>query len=77
MTLQGSALGARLDLDGLAFADASGLHAGEKIAANLEATATEKGGEWRWTTRLTWRSGEVFWQPVFVAARGQRLSVEG
>ena len=77
ITLEGSALNARLDLEGLAFADAKGLRAGEKVAASLEATGAETNGEWRWTTRLMWRSGEVFWQPVFVAARGQRLSVQG
>jgi hypothetical protein len=75
--LEGSAVSARLEIDGLAFADASGLHAGEKIAATLEADASPKGRDWQWNARLAWRAGEVFWQPFFVSATGQRLSVDG
>ncbi len=75
ITMQGEALKARFDVDALAFADASGLHAGEKLVANVEADAVGKGDDWRWNARVTWRSGEVFWQPVFVAGKGQRLDL--
>ena len=72
---RGAGLKTRLDIEGFAFADASGLHAGENIAATLEADAVSRGGAWRWNARLTWRGGEVFWQPIFMAARGQRLDI--
>ncbi len=75
--LRGTVINARLDLDGIAFADASGLHAGEKIAATLEADATSKGGDWQWNARMAWRTGEVFWQPLYLTARGQSLTLEG
>ena len=77
IAMQGSAIKARLEIDGVAFADASGLHAGEKIGATLEADAAEKANEWRWSARLAWRSGEVFWQPLFLSAKGQRLRMQG
>ena len=75
--MKGSAITARLDLAGVAFADPSGLHAGEKIAATLEADAAENGNEWRWSAAIAWRGGEVFWQPFFLSATGQRLRLDG
>ena len=77
VALRGDALTARIAVDGLAFADASGLHAGEKIAAALEADAVEKSGGWSWTARFTWKGGEVFWQPVFASGKGHRLELAG
>ena len=64
-------------MSGLAFSDAKGLHAGEKIDATLEAEASGKSDDSQWNARLSWRGGEVFWQPFFAAAKGQRLDVEG
>jgi hypothetical protein len=75
--LQGSAVKARVQLDGIAFADASGLHAAEKIGGTIEVDAASEGKGWRWSTRLAWRAGELFWQPLFLAAKGQRLALEG
>lgn len=77
VVLRNSVATARFDVQGLAFSDSSGLRAGEKIVATLEADATAKGDDWRWNARLVWRAGEVFWQPLFVAAKGQRLQVDG
>ena len=77
ISVDGDAVKARLDVAGLAFADANGLHAGEKIAATLEADAAGGADDWRWDARLTWRAGEVFWQPFFMAANGQRLEAQG
>ena len=74
---RGDAITARVELDGLAFADASGLHAGEKIGATLEASARAQGEAWHWNASVLWRSGEVFWQPVFIAAKRQRLALAG
>jgi hypothetical protein len=77
LTMRGDAMKAQVAVEGLAFADAAGLHAGEKLGAALEADAVGAAGEWRWNARLTWRIGEVFWQPVFMAAKGQRIELEG
>jgi hypothetical protein len=74
--IDGNTLKARVDVASLAFADANGLHAGEKIGATLEADAVSRADEWRWNARLTWRAGEVFWQPFFVAAKGQRIELQ-
>jgi hypothetical protein len=76
-TLQGENLKVRLDVEGLAFADASGLHAGEKIVATLEGDAVGRRDDWRWNARLTWRSGEVFWQPFFAAGKGHGIEAQG
>ena len=75
--LKGDSLSARFEADGVAFADAGGQHAGEKVAATMEVDATRKGEEWRWNARATWRGGEVFWAPLFVAAKGQQAKLQG
>lgn len=51
----------------VAFNDESGLHAGEKIAARLAATAVREGEQWRWSGKLDGTDGEVFWQPLYLA----------
>ncbi len=68
---------ADLSAQGLAFSDASGLHAGEKIHATLVLQAQRRGEQWQWQSRLEWKSGEVFWQPLFVSGAGHVLSVTG
>jgi hypothetical protein len=75
--MQGAAVTARLQVDVVAFADASGLHAGEKIGGTLNVEAAQTGTEWRWTVFADWGRGEVFWQPFFLSATGQRLRVLG
>jgi hypothetical protein len=75
--IQVPALKARLQLDDIAFADTSGLHAGEKIGGMFDVDAAQKGQEWQWNATIAWRTGEVFWQPFFAAATGQHLSVQG
>ncbi|MGZ5091067.1 MAG: hypothetical protein ACXWCY_05965 [Burkholderiales bacterium] len=75
--MQGAAVTARLQVDDVAFADASGLHAGDKIGGTLNVEAAQKGTEWRWTLSADWGRGEVFWQPFFLSATGQRLRVQG
>ena len=75
--LRGGALNARLDLDGVGFSDPSGLHAGEKLGGRIEVDAASKGQAWTWSARLVWRTGDVFWQPLLLAAKGQRLNVSG
>jgi hypothetical protein len=76
IVLEGDTVKAHIDVTGLAFADAQGLHAGEKIDATVDAEARGKSEEWQWKARLSWRAGEVFWQPFFAAAKGQQLDVQ-
>lgn len=59
-----------------AFADASGLHAGEGLAGRLALHAQGRGDNWRWRTEEEWSQGEVFWSPVYSKA-GFRLTAEG
>jgi hypothetical protein len=76
VSLKGDVLSAGLDLEGISFSDARGLHAGEKLAARIDVEARGKDGSWRWNGVLTWRAGEVFWQPFFLAAKNQRLAMQ-
>ncbi|MBA4142322.1 MAG: hypothetical protein H0X43_04790 [Nitrosospira sp.] len=72
---------ADLAVDELAFSDASGLHAGENITVELNAKAVRevggKGNSWQWQADLNWRRGEIFWQPLYFAARGHRFNANG
>lgn len=68
---------AHLDVDDAAFGDASGLHAGEKLRASIAAEATREGERWNFSGRLEWQNGEVFWQPLYLKATGQRADIEG
>lgn len=68
---------ARVTVEGLAFSDASGLHAGEKIAADLHIEAEQRGAPWHWQAGASWSTGEVFWQPLYATSSGQKLSAEG
>lgn len=78
MTYAGSGRAtASLAIEGLAFSDASGLHAGEKMGASVEVQAEQRGGQWNWQGRLRWTDGAVFWQPLFASGEGQVLSASG
>lgn len=68
---------ADLRLDRLAFSDAAGLHAGEKIGGGLKLAASKRDENWRWRMEVDWREGEVFWQPLYFARGGHRLVAEG
>ena len=68
---------AQVEVDGLAFSDASGLHAGDKIKAGFRIVAGQRGSEWHWQASADWIAGEVFWQPIYVTGAGQHLEVGG
>ena len=68
---------AELTVTNFGFGDASGLHAGEKIAATLALQARQRGEQWRWQSRLEWKSGDVFWQPLFIGGGGHALNLTG
>lgn len=64
-------------LNNMAFSDASGLHAGDKLGGTLTFAAQRRGNGWRWTTTADWRTGEVFWQPLYFARGGQQVQAHG
>ena len=72
MSVQG-----QLALLNFGFADESGMHAAEKINTVLTLDAREEGAQWRWKTRLDWKNGDVFWEPLFVSGYGHTLTVAG
>lgn len=61
---------------GLAFADASGLHAAEKLSGILHLDATRTGSQWDWRGTIDWREGELFWQPLYLRS-GYTLQASG
>ena len=72
-----------------AFADATGLRAGEKLQGRLtfDATSHPRLGaaaapaDWAWTAALAWDKGAVFWDPLYLAHEGaeapHRLDARG
>ncbi len=71
---------ANLNLTNIAFADNSGLHAGEKISGlihiDLQKDTSSALSRWQWQTSLNWQDGEVFWQPLYLSA-GHALKAQG
>ncbi len=61
----------------LAFSDASGLHAGEKVAGRVRCHALRQNSGWLWRGEVDWKSGEAFWQPLYFADGGHRFSGQG
>ncbi|PIX98632.1 MAG: hypothetical protein COZ23_13505 [Hydrogenophilales bacterium CG_4_10_14_3_um_filter_58_23] len=61
----------------LAFADTSGLHAGEKIAGGVRCDASRREGGWIWRGEVDWKSGEAFWQPLYFADGRHRFAGQG
>jgi hypothetical protein len=80
-----AAIDAHLTVEGVAFSDASGLHAGENISVTVDARARrtprqipgQKTHLWEWEADAHWPQGEVFWQPLYFAARGDRFDSRG
>ncbi|MBI5435716.1 MAG: hypothetical protein HY937_01140 [Nitrosomonadales bacterium] len=60
----------------IGFSDASGLHAAERLRGSIRLDAARKEGLWRWQGNLAWRSGEVFWQPLYLKG-GHALDAAG
>ncbi len=59
------------------FGDESGLHAAEKLNGTFAIALKPHAGAWLWRTALDWQSGEVFWQPFYIANGGHQLNAEG
>jgi hypothetical protein len=70
------ALNAQLRLSDVAFSDAIGLHAAEKLTGDIGFSAIRRKDEWRWQGSVAWQSGELFWQPLYLKG-GQNLSASG
>lgn len=69
---------ADLRLVDVGFSDAAGLHAAEKLRGVLKLGAVRKSGRWRWQGDMVWQSGELFWEPLYLADGGERrLSASG
>ncbi len=67
---------ADMQLSDLAFSDAIGLHAAEKLRADIKLSARRAGIEWRWQGSIDWQSGELFWQPLYLRG-GHQLAASG
>lgn len=64
----------RADLGEAAFADASGLRAGEDVAAVIEAEARRAAAGWAFDAGLRWQAGGVYIDPWYVEAKEQPIS---
>ena len=61
----------------VAFSDAEGLHAGEKLGGHIRVAAHREGPRWQWQGKLDWITGEAFWQPLYFANGGHALQARG
>jgi hypothetical protein len=82
LTLSGKGtLPARIDgslrVADLAFSDAAGLRAADKLAGSITVRADRSGPGLRWQAQLSWDQGEVYWAPLYLPAGGQRLNASG
>ncbi|HUX62121.1 hypothetical protein, partial [Sulfuricella sp.] len=68
---------ADITLKDLAFADASGLHAGEKIGGTVKLNMLRDKAGWQWRGDVDWQTGEAFWQPLYFPLGGQHFSGQG
>jgi hypothetical protein len=76
--LAAGAITAHLQVSEAGFSDAAGNHAGEHLAAALDASAQKSGDDgWDWQANLRWSGGDVYWQPLFLKSDGQTLALRG
>lgn len=66
-----------LKLKNASFSDEAGLHAAEKLNASMAVSIKKSTGAWAWHTAMDWQSGEVFWQPFYIANGGHQLTAGG
>ncbi|MDP2762296.1 MAG: hypothetical protein Q8O64_18175 [Sideroxyarcus sp.] len=71
-----AALAADVRLADIGFSDASGLHAAEKLRGAIKFSATRKAAVWVWQGDISWQSGELFWEPLYLRG-GHRISASG
>ncbi len=68
---------ATLQLKNASFSDEAGLRAAEKLNGKLDLALKQSGQAWLWQAALDWQSGEVFWQPFYMASGGHQLIANG
>ncbi|HSD60763.1 MAG TPA: hypothetical protein VLC55_07910 [Burkholderiales bacterium] len=61
----------------LSFGDDAGLRAGEKLNGRAQLEASLKQGRGAWRANLEWKSGELFWQPVYLTGGGYTIRGQG
>jgi hypothetical protein len=49
----------------------------KRFNAAWSLQAQQHGAQWRWQSRLDWKSGDVFWQPLFVGGSGHSWTAAG
>ncbi|MDX8378555.1 MAG: hypothetical protein R8K48_00690 [Gallionella sp.] len=57
-----------MQLSALAFSDASGLHAADKLRGNIKFSAKRLAHVWQWQGKVVWQAGELYWQPLYLQA---------
>jgi hypothetical protein len=70
-------LQAILQIKNANLSDAAGVHAAEKLSGNVVIALKQIGQLWEWDAALNWQSGEVFWQPFYLANGGHTLVASG
>jgi hypothetical protein len=68
---------ANLNLRNASFSDEAGLHAAEKLTGYLTIVARQDGETLHFNSALNWQSGEMFWQPLYIANGGHELQANG
>lgn len=68
---------AELSVRDVAFSNASGTQAADKLGARVRLSAESKGASWSYRATLDWEAGELYWQPLYLRAAGQRVSATG
>jgi hypothetical protein len=70
-------INATLQFKNASFSDEAGLHAGDKLNGSLAILLQPSAEAWLWQTAFDWQSGEVFWQPFYIANGGHQLTASG
>lgn len=68
---------AALQFKNASFSDEAGLHAADKLNGSLAISLTPSADAWLWRTVLDWQSGELFWQPFYIANGGHQFAASG
>jgi hypothetical protein len=68
---------ANINLKNASFSDEAGLHAAEKLTGHLTLVARQDGDTLNFNSALNWQSGEMFWQPLYIANGGHELQMQG
>lgn len=59
------------------FSDEAGAHAAEKLGGVVHIAVKQVEQAWHWKTVWDWQTGELFWQPFYMAHGGHQLVAHG